>query len=173
MCWPLCLEQDKRGSTWCGKPQLKAWLFTQQYRLDTLESSSSQPLFLTSTPLLKVFKNISLFTNPFASAPVQSLIDCLLGFINSSPSPKPLCPLNSSSPLALTYFSMDSPWSVFNYFVILLPTLDFPVKHGSQCPNKNSLAQSSPPQEHPGTQGEAGWYCGMVETRHTRGLQSS
>lgn len=37
----------------------------------------------------------------------------------------------------------------FNYFVIMLSPLflDFPVKPGSQWPNKNSLAQSSPLQE--------------------------
>ena len=49
----------------------------------------------------------------------------------------------------------------FNYFVIILPTLDFPGKPGSQCPNKNSSAQSSPPQECPGGTGRGSvilWY---------------
>lgn len=96
-------------------------------------------------PHLKVFKNISLLTNPFAPALVQSFIDCLLGFIKSSPSSKALHPCNLSYPLTLTYFPMDTQWSIISTTLSLyspLLLLDYPVKPGSQCPNKNSLTQS-------------------------------
>lgn len=129
----------------------------QLYWLDTLESPSPYlPLSLIFTLIRKVFKNMSLLTNPFAPALVQSLINGPLGFIKSFPSSKPFCPLNLSSSLALTYFSMLSQWSIISttfssYSPLLL--LDFPVKPGSQHPNKNSLAQSSSLQECPGGTG--------------------